>query len=142
MQITERAYYRHGNVYPPLRKHPSSCSCKRMHTLQQVVPKGSSLADSPNSRVTPFQCRSAAAARPLLASSSISGSRSSVRTFAQVSKQENHDLVQFQPFDEVTDLVSLTTWLARQITYCFTVNLASSIVISHPGFLLLRSNQS
>jgi len=39
-----------------------------------------------------------------------------MRTFAQVSKQENHDLVQFQPFDEVTDLVFFTTWLARQIT--------------------------
>ncbi|KAL0022845.1 hypothetical protein WJX79_008958 [Trebouxia sp. C0005] len=45
--------------------------------------------------------RSAAAARPFLASSSMNGSGSSVRTFAQVSKEDNHDLVQFQPFDEV-----------------------------------------
>lgn len=105
MHIIEYASYRHGNVYPPLRKHSSSCSCKRMHTLQQVVLKGAPTADSPKKIVTLFCRRSAAAARPFLASSSMNGSGSSVRTFAQVSKEDNHDLVQFQPFDEVTALV-------------------------------------
>ncbi|KAL3155190.1 hypothetical protein ABBQ32_013130 [Trebouxia sp. C0010 RCD-2024] len=45
--------------------------------------------------------RNSAITRPLLASRSVV--RPATRTYAQVSKEDNHGIVQFQPFDEVKD---------------------------------------
>lgn len=41
-------------------------------------------------------------ARPLLASSARGATRPTVRNYAQVSKEDNQGMVQFQPFDEVS----------------------------------------
>lgn len=62
-------------------------------------------------RLTHLLCRCTNLARPLLAASQVT--RPSVRTFAQVSKEDNHDLVQFEPFDEVDFHVLCITHVQR-----------------------------